>query len=204
MMATTHALAGVLLAVALDAVVPGAGGGLPLLAAGVGGLFPDLDLLWSHRRTLHFPIYYPVAAVAAAAAAVAFPGPVTVAAALFLAAAALHSVSDTLGGGLELRPWEGRSDRAVYDHHRDRWLAPRRVVRYDGAPEDLLVATALAAPSLLLLDGAARLAVVATLSISAVYVLFRRRLVDAAEAAVRGLPDAVVDRLPEGLIEDLR
>jgi len=41
--------------------------------------------------------------------------------------AAVHSVADMYGGGLELRPG-GNSDRAVYDHYRGTWIAPRQLV----------------------------------------------------------------------------
>lgn len=203
MMATTHALAGVLLAVVVEAVAPGFGT-LPLVAAAVGGIFPDLDLAAVHRRTLHFPVYYTLAAAVAAAVAVALPGPPTVAAALFLAAAALHAVADAFGGGLELRPWAGTSDRAVYDHYRGRWHPPRRLVRYDGAPEDLLLAAALAVPSALALAGTARGAVLAAVGVSAVYALLRKPLVDAGEALVAALPPRVVAALPSSLVGDLR
>jgi hypothetical protein len=203
MMATTHALAGVLLAVAVEAVAPGFGT-LPLVAAAVGGALPDLDLAAVHRRTLHFPVYYSVAAAVAAVVALALPAPVTVAAALFLAAAALHSVSDAFGGGLELRPWAGTSERAVYDHYRGRWLPPRRLVRYDGAPEDFLLAAALAVPSVLALSGPAETAVLAAVGVSAVYALLRKPLVDAGEALVAALPQRVLAVLPASLVDDLR
>lgn len=57
MMATTHALAGVVLGTAVWALVPEAGM-LPVLAAALGGLFPDFDLYAGHRKTLHFPVYF--------------------------------------------------------------------------------------------------------------------------------------------------
>jgi len=203
MMATTHALAGVLLAVVVEAVVPGFGT-LPLVAAAVGGVFPDLDMAGAHRRTLHFPVYYTVTAAVAAAVALALPGPVTVAVALFLAAAALHAVADAFGGGLELRPWAATSERAVYDHYRGRWLRPRRLVRYDGAPEDFLLAAALAVPSALALSGSARVAVLAAVGVSAAYALLRKPLVDAGEALVAALPPRVLAVLPASLVDDLR
>jgi len=76
-----------------------------------------------HRKTLHFPVYYSAFAALALFAALAVPSAATVGAALFLLGAAVHSVADMYGGGLELRPWEGNSDRAVYDHYRGTWIA---------------------------------------------------------------------------------
>jgi hypothetical protein len=196
MMATTHALAGVALALLVSVFVPGAGG-LPVAAAAVGGLLPDVDLAGAHRKTLHFPVYYSVAAVVAGAVAALVTTTATLAVALFLAAAALHSVMDAAGGGLEPRPWLARSDRAVYNHAAGRWVRPRRWIRYDGAPEDLLLCVALAVPALLAFDGAAQWAVVAALVVSTVYTLLRKPLVRAADRLVPLIPADVFDRLPD-------
>jgi hypothetical protein len=153
---------------------------------------------------LHFPVYFSAAAVGAALVAVAAPTTVTVAAALFLAAAALHSAMDALGGGLELKPWLGTSERAVYSHYHRRWIRPRRWVRYDGAPEDLLVAVAFAAPSVYVLDGVAQTGVIAAVAVSALYVLVRKPMVLVTQKLVDALPPHLVDRLPARFVEDFR
>ena len=201
MMATTHALAGVALAVLVSVFAPEVGT-VTLVAAALGGTFPDFDLYAGHRRTLHFPVYYTVLAVLAALAAALAPSTATLAVALFLAAAALHSVSDAFGGGLELKPWLATSDRAVYDHYRGRWIAPRRWVRYDGAPEDFALCLALGAPSYVALDGPAALAVAATVGVSGVYALCRKPMVRITERLVAALPPWMHARLPERFVED--
>lgn len=178
MMATTHAAVGLLLAapvalVAPEVAIPAAVGGL------AGGVFPDLDLfVGTHRKTLHYPAYYWLVAVPALVVAVVAPTALTVGLALFLLSAAVHSVSDVFGAGLEARPWEATSDRAVYLHPQSRWLAPRRVIRYDGAPEDLATAAVVAVPGLLLFGDRIRLVVVVGLAVSVAYVAVRRRLPD--------------------------
>lgn len=177
MMATTHALAGVVLGTAVWALVPEAGM-LPVLAAALGGLFPDFDLYAGHRKTLHFPVYF--------------------------SAAALHSASDVLGGGLELKPWLGTSERAVYDHWNGRWLAPKRLIRYDGAPEDLALTLAFAVPPVLAFDGLAETLVIGAVAVSGVYVLLRKPMVAIAETAVAAMPDHVVDLMPERFVRDFR
>ena len=196
MMATTHALWG--MAVALPVLA-----GEPTLApvafgAGlVGGLLPDLDLYAGHRKTLHYPVYAPLAAVPAVALAIATPSTVTVGVAVGLTAMALHAVTDAAGGGLELRPWLADSDRAVYSHYHGRWIRPRRWVRYDGAPEDLAVA-GIATVSLAAVAGSAVTAVaVALLAVSAVYVLVRKPLATLAERLVGLLPTPVLPYVPE-------
>ena len=213
MMATTHALVGVALAVLVGVVFPESAAGTsltPVVAAALGGIFPDLDLYSGHRRTLHFPVYFNVAAAVAVVAAVAAATVVpefavgTASVALFLVAAGVHSAMDAVGGGLELKPWRGESDRAVYSHHHARWIPPRRWVRYDGAPEDLLVAVAFAAPVVYTVDGVVETGVLLALGVSAVYVVVRKPMVIVTQAVVDALPERVVDRLPERFVDDFR
>ena len=196
MMLPTHVLAGMLLAAPLVRVAPELAT-VGFVAGFLGGLFPDLDMYVGHRRILHYPVYYSAAAVIALVVALAAPSAVTVAAVLFLLGAALHSVSDMYGGGLELRPWEGNSDRAVYDHYRKRWVAPRSGVRYDGAAEDLALAVGLALPLLYLTDGPLRLAVVGTLLVAAVYTALRRHLAELAALVIPLVPAALTPYLPD-------
>ncbi|WP_204357310.1 metal-dependent hydrolase [Halogeometricum borinquense] len=208
MMATTHALAGAVLAVVVAVVFPESAAAttpVPVLAAAaLGGLFPDFDLYAGHRKTLHFPVYFSGLAVPALVAAALSPSTLTLSVALFLAAAALHSVMDAFGGGLELKPWLGTSDRAVYSHYHNRWIRPRRWIRYDGAPEDLFAAAVFAVPTLYAYDGTIQLGVYAALGISAVYVLVRKPMVVAAQTAVDAMPEHLVDRIPDRFVEDFR
>ena len=118
-MLPTHALSGMALALPVVAAAPELAP-VALVAGLLGGIFPDLDLYTGHRRTLHFPVYYSVVGLAATLTAVLVPMATTLAIAVFLLAVALHSVADSFGSGLELRPWEATSDRAVYDHFRGR------------------------------------------------------------------------------------
>ncbi|WP_115864029.1 metal-dependent hydrolase [Halorussus litoreus] len=178
MMNTTHAAMGVALAAPLVVVAPEFA--LAAALAGFfGGSFPDLDLLGGqHRRTLHFPVYYSAAALVAALVVLFAPQQSTVAGAFFLLSAAVHCVADAAGGGLELRPWEATDDRGVYVHPAGRWVRARRWIRYDGAPEDLLLAAVFSLPGLVLFDGWVRRLTVAALSVSVVYVAVRKRLPD--------------------------
>jgi hypothetical protein len=175
MMLPTHAIAGMLLALPVAYVAPEFAG-VALVAGFVGGVMPDLDLYAGHRKTLHYPVYYSGLAVVTLGLAAVVPSVRTVAVAFVLAGAAVHSLADAFGGGLELRPWEATSDRAVYDHHNRRWIAPRRWVRYDGSPGDLLLSVALAAPLLVTLDTGIRWLVVGALAVAAVYTAVRRVL----------------------------
>ncbi|MFW5938172.1 MAG: metal-dependent hydrolase [Halanaeroarchaeum sp.] len=203
MMATTHALTGVAIAAAAALVSPEVSV-VAVGAAAAGGFFPDLDLYAGHRKTLHFPVYFSVAALLAVGIAAFDPTTLTVAGALFLVAAAVHSVMDAFGGGLELRPWLGTSDRAVYSHFHDRWIPPRRWIRYDGSPEDLGLASLMAAPALVTFDGPVTLGIIALVAISAVYVLLRKPMVTIAEWLVARLPTQVRMHVPARFVEDLQ
>jgi len=199
MMATTHAMAG--LAVAAVAALAAPEHAPTLAAAGLaGGLFPDLDLYAGHRRTLHFPVYYAVAAAVAVPAALLAPGPWTAGGAVFLVAAALHAASDALGGGLELEPWEETSERAVYSHFHGRWLAPRRLVRYDGSPEDVALAAGVGVPAALAFGPTVQRVVGAALAVSVGYAVVRRRLPRLVHRLVALVPEGVRGRLPDRFV----
>ena len=175
-MAFTHVAAGLTIATTVAVLAPEYAL-VAAVGAAVGGVVPDLDLFaGTHRRTLHFPDLYWVPAVGLGAVALGRPSPLVVGAAVAAVTAAVHSVSDWFGGGTELRPWERTSSRGVYVHVAGRWLAPRYWVRYDGAPEDLLVATVLSVPALVVYDPPVTTLVVAMLVAAAGYVAIRRRL----------------------------
>ena len=205
-MLPTHVLVG--LALALPVAVAAPEHATVALTAGLlGGLIPDLDMYIGHRKTLHYPVYYSALAAVAAPVAVVVPTTATIAAAMALLGAAAHSMMDVFGGGLELRPWEATSSRAVYNHYHDRWLAPRRWIRYDGAPEDLLLSIAVAGPLLFALEGTLRVIVGAAVVVAVVYTAVRRLLPAIAEVLIAGyllpaIPDQMLARLPARYIPD--
>ncbi|MFB6093868.1 MAG: metal-dependent hydrolase [Halanaeroarchaeum sp.] len=176
-MSTTHAAMGGAIATLLAPIAPDL---TPIAVAGAiaGGLFPDLDVGFEHRRTLHYPVEYWLLALPLGALAIVAPAPWSVGSAAFVAAAGLHSVTDVFGGGLGRRPWEADDDRGVYLHRRGRWIAPRRWIRFDGAPEDLALAALLSAPLLVHFEGSIRWFTVLGLGVSIGYTVFRRRLPD--------------------------
>ncbi|MCQ4333768.1 metal-dependent hydrolase [Natronomonas sp. F2-12] len=196
MMLPTHALVGMALGLPVALSVPEFAPAA-LLAGLVGGVFPDLDLYSGHRRTLHFPTLYPIAVVPAAVSAFAAPSPATVGLAVGLAAAAAHCRMDVYGSGLELRPWEGNSERAVYDHVDGEWVEPRRLVAYDGSVGDLAISTAVALPLFFLVEGAFVAVVVAAIAVAATYTLLRRHLAELAPIVFGKVPDRLASYVPE-------
>lgn len=196
MMATTHALAGGALA-ALVAVFAPEYASVAIPAAIAGGVFPDLDLYAGHRKTLHFPVGYWLLAGLASVAAFVSPGPLSVGVGLFVFAAALHATMDVFGGGLELLPWEGTSERAVYNHVAGRWHRPRRWIRYDGAPEDALLGSLFAVPTFLVADVSVRWVVLGAVLVSVGYATVRRWIPSLATFAVEFVPDSFRLYVPE-------
>ncbi|WP_181686390.1 metal-dependent hydrolase [Halorhabdus salina] len=200
MMLPTHALWGMALALPVVWTAPEYAG-VALLAGFLGGIVPDLDMYVGHRKTLHYPVVYAGLVVPAVAVGIFFPSALTIALGVGVSAAALHSRSDVYGGGLELRPWEGTSNRAVYDHYRGRWIAPRRWVGYDGSPGDLALSVVPALPLLVIVDGGLEALVMASLGIAVVYTAVRRHLPSIGLAVVTDLtavlPSPVIDRLPD-------
>ncbi|MFB6120167.1 MAG: metal-dependent hydrolase [Halobacteriaceae archaeon] len=199
-MATTHALAGILLGGAVAVVVPEFAA-VAFAAGALGGAAPDLDLPRDHRRTLHFPVYSTLAAALVAPVALFAPGPVTVGVAVFTLAVACHGLMDALGGSLEHRPWEATTEKAVFSHYHGRWLRARRWVRYDGAPEDAALAVGLAVPAAFVFpDRVPILAALVALSVG--YALVRRRLVAVGEWLVARLPARLLGVVPDDLLGD--
>jgi hypothetical protein len=177
-MAPTHAVVGLLLAAPVVLVAPDLAPSVAA-AAVAGSLAPDLDMVvGTHRRTFHFPVLaWPPALVACGLAlATPTPGSWLVALAVFLVAAAAHPLCDVLGGSSEPHPWLALTDRGVYSHVGRRWVAPRRLVRYDGSPGDLALAALCALPVLAVYGPTAEPLVVAALAGSVGYVVVRKRV----------------------------
>lgn len=200
MMATTHALVGVA-AASLFVVSNPEHAAVAMAAAFAGGVFPDVDLYVGHRKTLHFPVYYWLALALAGLGLTTVGGVVAVAAFSFLLGAALHSTMDIFGGGLELRPWEESSERAVYNHFRGRWHRPRRWIRYDGAPEDAAVASVVAIPSLAVADGSIELLVAGAVTVSLIYSLLRRRVPAFSKRVLGYVPAPLYGYVPERFLD---
>jgi len=196
MMLPTHAVVGLAVATPLLGVAPEFAPAA-LLGGLLGGIFPDLDLYSGHRKTLHYPTGYAVAALPAVGAAALFPVGATVGLAWFFVGAVAHCRMDRYGGGLELEPWEETSERAVYDHARGEWREPKRWIPYDGSPLDLLLLLTLAVPLLFVLADPFRSIAAGALLVGGGYVGLRRRLADLAPVVFGYVPDAYAGHVPD-------
>lgn len=184
-----------LVALPVALLFPGASS-LVFAAGLVGGVVPDLDMYSGHRKTLHYPVYYALLAGSSAVGALLVPLPVTLGLTVFFAAAAVHSISDIFGGGLELHPWEKTSERAVYNHHQREWVRPRHWIKYDGSPGDLLLSAGVVVPLWLVVDSHFRWILLAALTVGAVYTAVRRVLPTIAISVAQLLPERVAGYLP--------
>jgi hypothetical protein len=188
MMTSTHAFVGALMGATTAVFAPELTPTVVVVGF-VGGTLPDVDLLASHRRSLHFPVYATALAVPVAVAAAVLATPLAVLLAVFTLSVAVHCAMDIFAGGVETRPWEETSEQAVYNHFSGRWIRPRRWVRYAGAPEDLVVATVCCLPTLAVTTGPTRLFFVTVLVCSALFVAVRRRLATLTERLVADTTD---------------
>lgn len=174
MMATTHGFLGGLLALPLFIVYPE----LALaafVAAFLGGVFPDLDLYYGHRRLLHYPIYYSIATLVLTPFLIVFPDLTTFSIWFFFASAALHCLSDKLGGSKDSRPWRNDSGKAVYSHYHEEWWTPKKWIRYDGSPEDLAIMFVASLPAIYLLKGNYLIVAVGLIIVSFFYTALRKK-----------------------------
>lgn len=175
-MVLTHIAVGMALSLPVALVAPEFAT-VAAIGGAIGGAVPDVDLLvGEHRRTLHFPVLYWPPAISACAIALTVGSPATVAIAVVAVAAAVHSTSDVLGAGEELRPWERTNPAAVYDHLRGQWLRARYVVRYDGAPEDLAITVVFSMPVVIHLDRLPRWLAISAVAVAVPYAFLRKRL----------------------------
>ena len=147
----------------------------------LAGVVPDLDLLWTHRKTTHFPVYGAVGTFAVGLVAATTGSSLVLLLTVAVAAFSLHPLMDILCGGVEVRPWEATSEQAVYDHAHHRWLRPRRLVRYAGAPEELLLTAVVGFPLVAVTTEALQQSVVVIMLVSGLLISVRRRLAPLVE-----------------------
>lgn len=189
-MGITHILVGVLIALPFGILMPEQAITLFVIGA-IGGIFPDFDLYVGHRKTLHYPVYYGGFVVLLGAMVVLTLEFVIILGFIFASAAWLHSVMDIFGSGLELRPWEGTSERAVFNHWREGWIKPRRIISYDGSPGDLCLSAVLAVPLLVVYSSPLQKYVGLLLIIGIAYAVLRKQLAEIASGIAGRLPSKI-------------
>lgn len=175
MMIFTHILIGVLLAAVSSLYFSNP---LLLVASGaIGGALPDLDMLWIHRKTLHYPVGYSVLSSILFVIYLLSDISTVLVLATGVFAASLHSLMDILGGGKEMRPWEKTDDRAAFNHITGEWISARRIF-YDGSFPDFVLAMLSGVAAILILPSKFTILIVFLLVLSLVYMFSRKYITE--------------------------
>lgn len=172
MMIFTHILIGVLLATGAAQLST-----LPtsyfLILGALGGILPDVDMLFIHRKTLHYPVMFSALTIVLILVYPFIQSELLLMLIAVTSAAAVHCLMDTLGGGKEMRPWLEADERAVYNHFHQRWIEPLRIF-YDGSLPDLLISVGSAVAILSVVSAEFNLWIIALVVLAVIYTLFRR------------------------------
>lgn len=175
-----------------------------LTVAVIGGFAPDLDLLARHRRTLHYPVGFPVLAIVMLGVFATTGVGAALLLSLLFAATTLHVLADLLGGSAERTPWNPVTEFGLFNHVLGRWHRPLRVVKYSGSRGDLLIGAGcgLVAIGSSVTPPAIDIAIASLVVAAAGYTLTRKRLTTVASAGARMLPRCMRKRLPVVNVEE--
>lgn len=110
-------------------------GDAAVLMAVAGAAVPDLDIVMSHKRRLH----YPVLGLASAALFWLLSSH----AGIFALSAGLHAVMDVFSNGKTMRPGTDPDPRAVYSHVSGSWISPVHLCP-TGSARDLALCVSIA------------------------------------------------------------
>ena len=133
MMLPTHAATGLLLGVAASQLL--SFGDAAVFVAVVGAVVPDMDIVMSHKRTLHYPVL-------GSASAVLF-WVLSPYAGILALSAGLHAVMDVFSNGKTMRPGTDPDPRAVYSHVSGSWIRPVHLC-LTGSVRDLALCVSIA------------------------------------------------------------
>lgn len=205
MMAFTHLLMSLAVAaLAIPVVSEHVAPPVVLITAVVGGLSPDVDLLARHRRTLHYPVVFPLLTLASVALFLTSGIVAGLLGGFLFGAATLHVLTDILGGSAEQAPWNPDTEFGVYNHVLGRWHRPKRVVQYSGSPGDFFLGAGLGLLAYLSPGTTAAMdnALILLISVAGGYSLLRKRLSSLASSLNERLPPRARRLIPVLRIEE--
>jgi hypothetical protein len=162
MMVSTHILAGIALGLISFHIWP-QNAFLFICVSAAAAVFPDLDVLFEHRRTFHRPLEYTVFCSISAIIAIFYPllG--------FLGLFAFGSL--TLYCVLDLFSTDGR-EKALYNHVFGEWVLVRNIVPTRSF-KDALAAFLFSIPAYLYLEESYHISLVFLIGYSLIYPLFK-------------------------------
>lgn len=205
MMAFTHLFMSLAVAVlAIPVVSEFVAPPVVVVTAVVGGFSSDLDLIARHRRTLHYPVVFPLLTLASFALFLVSGFVAGLLGGLLFGAATLHVLADLLGGSAERAPWNPVTEFGVYNHVLGRWHRPRRIVQYSGSPGDFLLGAGFGTIAYLSPETTAAMdgAIVFLVVVAGGYSLGRKRLSNLASYLERCLPPRARRLIPILQVEE--
>lgn len=174
MMTATHMLLGMLLGYILGFIQPDIAPYL-LIIGFIGGMLPDIDIAFKHKRSLHFPFYYSLIVAITLTSTIFFSSVEAVMAFTFFGAATLHCLTDVFAGSLETALGRQENEKTVYLHPENRWINSVNLIRFPGAPEDLMLSLLIGVPLLIVIQGPLEWLTAATLALGTAYSVMRFR-----------------------------
>lgn len=173
-MLSTHGLIGLFLGY-LSVILSTLSPEYALITGFLGGIFPDIDLVKNHRKTLHFPIYYPLGLLTASFAYLLYTETALLYIALFLSSATFHTLIDVFSGGLAPVKFKKPKKFPIYNHYQDKWIELKPLT-YDGSPTDFLVSLTIGSILVYTMNSLFVYLAAILLIISTVYFTFRMRI----------------------------
>lgn len=170
-MTPNHMLTGLLLGYGVVFVNPEI-----LLAASIlgffGGLFPDIDAVLEHRKTLHFPVYYTIFLMTLLVGYFFVGLPALLAISFFFLSASIHCITDYFVV-IEKDSNEESQNGVIYLHPFDKWVGPKPIIKYAGSPQDLLIGLLLGSVLLYISSGLIFWISVLTLILGVIFSFYR-------------------------------
>lgn len=113
----------------------------------------------------------------------------------------IHSISDILSSGLELRPWEQNSKKSVYNHYNQKWIEPLHIIPYDGSKYDLLLLISLSIPLFIYLEQPYESIIILCDIIGITYTILRKILPDMGTYIIDVIPNKYYKYIPARYLE---
>mgnify|MGYP006265906321 CR=1 FL=1 len=196
MMLPTHIIVGMFLSLSVLYIEPNYINSVILVSI-FGSLIPDLDMYYGHRKTLHYPVFCSIATLLSFCILIFITNIYSISLFFFFMTLSIHPLLDILSSGLEIRPWENTSKKAVYNHYSKQWIAPLHIIPYDGSKEDLSVLLILSIPLMVYLGQPFYSLIIVLNIIGILYTLSRKILPEFIKPVIKIVPDNYRKYIPD-------
>lgn len=135
-MLSTHVLAGGVLGLVFSVFTPYSASLLVMMGM-IFSTFPDLDVLFEHRKTFHRPFQYSLLFLLLLFSLFFYQSLVLTLLTAGIGSITLHSISEIFSQGRNLGSG-GKNEKAVFNHPSGSWIEARDLVRVGGRLDLLL------------------------------------------------------------------